>query len=170
MLSEQIAILERTPGALTALLRGLPRALVATKIEGPDTWSAIEVVAHLISADETAWLPRLRTILEHGASAPFPPPRQLLPPERIAGRDIESLLEEFSTARGGNVAVVRDLEESQLDLEGMHPHYGRVTLRELVSTWSVHDLNHQSQICRVVAKCFADRTGNWRGSLPILER
>jgi hypothetical protein len=46
-LAEGVAVLERTPAALRALLGGLPPAWTDAN-EGPDTWSPYIVVGHLM--------------------------------------------------------------------------------------------------------------------------
>lgn len=55
-------ILARTPGALHALLDGLPDPWTRAG-EGPDTFSPFDVVGHLIDGEETDWIPRARIIL-----------------------------------------------------------------------------------------------------------
>ena len=72
VLAEAIVILERTPGALRALLSGLPEVWT-TADEGPDTFSALDVVGHLIDGERDDWIPRARTILEQGPAKPFEP-------------------------------------------------------------------------------------------------
>src|SRR5581483_5406830 len=67
---EIVALLSRTPAALDALLRGLPDAWTRG-VEGDGTWSAIDIVGHLIHGERTDWIPRARMILEHGESRTF---------------------------------------------------------------------------------------------------
>jgi hypothetical protein len=76
-MSEAIAVLTRTPATLDALLRGLPKIWVRSNEgrsnEGKDTWNAFDIVGHLISAERTDWMPRVRILLEHGDSRAFDP-------------------------------------------------------------------------------------------------
>ncbi len=67
-----IAVLSRTPATLNALLRGLPNMWVRGD-EGKDTWSAFDIMGHLIVGERTDWMPRLRIILENGEARPFDP-------------------------------------------------------------------------------------------------
>jgi DinB superfamily len=71
-LDEAKTFLRRTPQVLDALLRGLPEAWVHEN-EGPDTWSSFDVVGHLIEAEETNWILRVRHLIEHGEASAFPP-------------------------------------------------------------------------------------------------
>ena len=69
---EAVALLTRTPAVLDALLRGLPGAWVHGT-EGKDTWSAFDIVGHLVSAERRDWMPRVRILLEHGEARAFNP-------------------------------------------------------------------------------------------------
>jgi hypothetical protein len=43
-----------------------------------------------------------------------------------------------------------------------------VTLRHLLATWVAHDLDHLTQIARVIARQYADDVGPWRAYLRII--
>lgn len=55
-LDEAREVLTRTPRLLDGWLRGLPDAWVRAQ-EGPDTWSAYDVVGHLVHGELTDWTP-----------------------------------------------------------------------------------------------------------------
>ena len=61
-LEEVVAVLERTPASLTAMLLGLPEKWT-TATEGPQTWSPYDVIGHLIHGERTDWMIRGRHIL-----------------------------------------------------------------------------------------------------------
>jgi len=61
-----------------------------------------------------------------------------------------------------------DLSDAQLDLIGEHPSLGRVTLRQLLAAWVVHDLGHIAQVARVMAKQYRAEVGPWVPFLPVL--
>lgn len=170
-LAETLDLLERTPAVLTGLLRGTSPAWHAIA-EGPETWSAIEVVGHLIHGEETDWIPRARIVLEHRDTRPFEPFDRFAQLSRFAGWSLEALLDRFGELRRDNLDIVRrwNLSEAQLELPGLHPALGRVTLRQLLATWAAHDLNHLGQISRVMAKRYVEEVGPWRAYLAILER
>src|SRR5208283_4461398 len=71
-LGDTVAVLSRTPASLDALLRGLPSGWVRSD-EGKDTWSAFDIVGHLIVGERTDWMPRVRIILENGEARTFDP-------------------------------------------------------------------------------------------------
>lgn len=159
--------LRRTPATLRALLGGADGAWVRAN-EGPDTFSAFDNVGHLIDGEETDWIPRARIILAGGG--PFPPYDRLRHRTRNAGRSMDSLLDEFERLRRANVDLLRSwhLTDAQLAMTGEHATFGRVTLRQMLATWVVHDLGHLAQISRVLAKQHRDDVGPWERFLPVL--
>ncbi|GAB4324296.1 MAG: hypothetical protein Kow0074_17130 [Candidatus Zixiibacteriota bacterium] len=166
-----IAILQRTPGTLQALLQGLDDALIHANL-GEGTFSPFDVVGHLIHGERTDWIPRVRHILEHGESRPFEPFDRFAQFEENRGKSLVQLLDEFAEQRRHSLTVLRQLPLTEDDLNrfGQHPEFGRVTLRQLLSTWAVHDLNHIRQIVRTIALQYADHVGPWRKYLSILKR
>ena len=80
-----IAVLERTPATLRALLDGLPEGWTQGN-EGPDTFSPFDVVGHLIDGEETDWIPRARIILARQPEGRFSPYDRFRHRTRNAGR------------------------------------------------------------------------------------
>ena len=166
---EAAAILARTPAALDALLRGLPDGWI-TSNEGGETWSAFDVIGHLIHGERTDWMPRVRIILEHGESRPFDKFDRFAQFAASDGRGLGSLLDEFAMLRRENLRQLSALALRDADLEkrGRHPELGVVTLRQLLATWVAHDLDHVVQISRVLARQYSDEVGPWRAFLRII--
>lgn len=164
-----IEILGRSPATLRALLGGLGAPWVRGT-EGPDTFSPFDVVGHLIDGEETDWIPRARIILAKGPELRFDPYDRFRHRARNAGAPLESLLAEFASLRAGNLDLLRtwNLTARDLDLPGEHPSLGRVTLRQLLAAWVVHDLGHVAQVARVMAKQYRDEVGPWVPFLPVL--
>jgi len=164
-----VAILERTPAALRALLSGLG-AEWTNATEGPDTWSPFLNMAHLIQGERTDWIVRSRIILAQGTNRKFTPFDMAA--HLAERRPLPELLDEFARLRAENLATLRSwtLTDAQLSLTGEHPEFGAVSLRQLLATWVAHDLGHVAQISRVMAKQYREAVGPWRAYLPILDR
>jgi DinB superfamily len=162
-------VLARTPPTLDALLRDLPEEWVRAT-EGPDTFSPFDVVGHLIDGEETDWIPRARIILARGPDLRFEPYDRFRHRTRNLGRTLASLLTEFAELRSANLALLTSwkLTPASLDLRGMHPGLGSVTLGQLLAAWVVHDLGHVAQVARVMAKRYRQGVGPWVPFLPIL--
>jgi hypothetical protein len=170
-LKDGTAVLERTPHALRALLDGLPSAWTDAT-EGPNTWSPYVVVGHLIHAERADWIPRARIILAQGDDRRFTPFDREAQFRESAGKSLAELLDEFATLRAESLATLAGwrLGDAELALEGEHPAFGAVTLRQLLATWVAHDLTHVAQTTRVMAKQYRDAVGPWRAYLPIMDR
>lgn len=168
-LDSALAIWQRTPAALDALLRDLPESLLHAN-EGPDTFSSFDVIGHLIDGEESDWMVRARLILAQGSERTFVPFDRFRHRRRNAGRSIGALLDEFAELRRANLVELRSwqLTPPQLSLTGIHPAFGEVTLRQLLATWMVHDLGHIAQVARVIAKQQRDEVGPWIAFLPVL--
>lgn len=168
---DAVAILRRTPATLKALLNGLPEAWTHVG-EGPDTWSAYDVVGHLLHGEQADWMARARIILEHGEARPFDRFNRTAMFEDYQGYSLERLLDEFEAARSLNLETLRgmNLTPVKLALKGTHPSLGTVTLSQLLSTWVVHDLNHIGQIVEVMSRQYAEAVGPWSAFLSILTR
>ena len=170
-LADGIAILERTPGVLRALLSGLESQWIEGT-EGPETWSPYIIIGHLIHGEKTDWIPRALIILEQGDNRRFTPFDRFAQFEESKGKSLATLLDEFEQMRARNLGILSawQLTDEQLALEGEHPELGRVTLRQLLATWVAHDLGHIAQASRVMAKQYRDAVGPWRAYLPVMDR
>lgn len=169
-LEECFAILSRTPAALDALLRDLPDTWTMAT-EGPDTWSPYVVIGHLIHGERADWMPRLSIVLTHGANRPFDPFDREAQFRESGGKSLPALLDEFSAIRRENLARLREwnVTPEQLKLQGMHPALGPVTARQLLATWTAHDLGHIVQVNRVMAKRFKEEVGPWAEYLSVMQ-
>jgi len=170
-LSQTVALLARTPATLNALLRDLPDAWTRQN-EGDGSWSAFDIVGHLIHGERTDWIPRARIVLTQGANRRFEPYDRFAQVRESQGKSLAELLDEFARLRAQNLATLRGwkLSERELALEGEHPELGPVTLRQLLATWVAHDLGHVAQTTRVMAKQYREAVGPWRLYLPVLDR
>lgn len=167
-LPDTVAILERTPGLLSAWLTGLPERWVRAT-EGEGTWAPYDVIGHLIHGERTDWIPRARHILA-GEARPFEPFDRTAQFTESQGKSLNELLATFAALRRENVAALSAMNLTQADLgrKGQHPALGAVTLGQLLATWVVHDLDHVGQIARTMAKAYKSEVGPWSAYLSIL--
>lgn len=168
VLDEALTMLARTPATLRSMLLDLPNAWHHSDY-GPATFSPFDVVGHLITGERTDWLPRIRTISQHGEGVPFAPYDRYAQFETSHDKDMNELLHEFSKLRSANLEEVHAMRLTTADLgrTGTHPALGRVTLQNLLATWVVHDINHTAQICRGLAARYQPVVGPWREYLGI---
>jgi hypothetical protein len=163
-------LLARTPAALDALLRDLPEAWTLGN-EGVNTWSAFDVVGHLIHGERTDWIPRARVILEFGETRDFEPFDRWGQERESEGKSLGQLLDEFARLRAEGLGELRamNLQPDDLERHGRHPALGVVTLSQLLATWAAHDLTHLHQISRVMAHQYDAAVGPWHAYLGVLK-
>jgi hypothetical protein len=170
-LTDGMAVLERTPHTLRAMLAGLPSTWIDAT-EGPETWSPYVIVGHLIHGERTDWIPRAQLILAQGPERRFAPFDRFAQFRESQGKSLADLLDEFARLRAENLATLAGwrLTDAQLAFQGEHPDFGPVTLRQLLATWVAHDLGHVAQTARVMAKQYRAAVGPWRAYLPVMDR
>jgi uncharacterized damage-inducible protein DinB len=169
-LEDTISLLGRTPAALNALLRDLPDTWTLRN-EGENTWSAFDIMGHLIHGERTDWMPRVRMILSSGDSQTFEPFDRWAQLKESQGKSLDELLDEFGRLRSENLAALRalSLRPEDLPLRGRHPALGSVTLSQLLATWAAHDLTHLHQISRVMAHQYRNAVGPWIDFLGVMK-
>lgn len=170
-LERTLSVLERTPQALDAMLRGLQEEWTRSN-EGEGTWSAFDVVVHLIHCEHDNWVPRARVILESGGEVrQFPAFDRRGEIYESRSMKLEEVLERFAQVRAENLRTVRSwgLGPQELAMPGRHPALGDVTLAQLMATWAAHDLNHLHQISRVMAYQYREAVGPWREFMGVMK-
>ncbi len=170
-LKKSLDILRRTPLVLDALLRDISDDWALCN-EGEGTFSPFDVLGHLLHGEKTDWIPRLELILGNAVDKTFTPYDRFAQYEESKGKTLNQLLGEFKGLRYKNIEI---LESKQLGKEDLlktarHPKFGEVTLHQLLSTWTIHDLSHLSQIGRVMCKHYKQDVGPWVEYMPILTR
>ena len=168
-LKEAIGILGRTPAVLISLLSGLSPTWIYNN-EGGESWSPFDIVGHLIHGEKNDWILRAKIILEYGEEKPFEPFDRFAQFKDSEGKTLNELLEKFTKLRNENIDVLNklNLNENDFNKMGIHPEFGKVTLKQLLSTWVVHDLSHIRQISRVMAKQYKNEIGPWEKYLPAI--
>ncbi len=168
-IEDAIAILERTPASLRAMLEGLSEPWIRAT-EGGDTWSPFDVIGHLIQGERADWMVRARHILS-GDARPFQSFDRTAQFAGSRGRSLRELLSTFAELRRENLDALRGMRLTDEDLvrTGLHPELGQVTLAQLLATWVVHDLDHIAQVVRTMARVYRSATGPWIAYLSILK-
>ena len=170
-LERAIPILERTPKVLEEYLNGLTPDWTSVD-EGEGSWSPIEILAHLILGEQTDWIIRAEIILSDSRNKAFVSFDMNSHIAYAKTKSMEELLNEFARLRADNIKILKamNLTPEELELTGLHPEFGKVSLKELLATWVTHDLGHISQISRVMACQYKDEVGPWKKYLGILNK
>jgi hypothetical protein len=145
-----LTIQAATPKKLGRLI-ACASAAKLRKRAAPGKWSASEILAHLADCEiVTAW--RMRQIL----GAPGTPIQPFDQDAWAAAghyekRDARKSLEQFRVAREGNLALLKSLTAEQWKHHGVHAERGVETIEHITYMMAGHDLNHTTQVERIVA-------------------
>jgi hypothetical protein len=153
-------LLDASQAMIETEMAALPPALLTWR-PAPGEWCALEVIGHLIEAEQRGFAGRIRTFLAEDR-----PRCQTWDPDAVARarrddeRDPAELLAEFSTLRRDSVALVETLTPADLERGGDHPEVGWLTVRDLLHEWVHHDANHIKQILANVQAYTWPQMGN----------
>ncbi len=169
-LEKAIEILTQTPTTIKSLLGNLSDDWTLSK-ENSESWSPFDVIGHYIHGEQTDWIPRSEMILAQGENVTFESFDRFAQFEISKGKTLHELLETFANLRDKNLQMLKswNLTDEQLQLTGIHPELGEVTLEQLLATWAVHDLTHIRHIVQILAKNYAENVGVWKAYLSILQ-
>jgi hypothetical protein len=170
-IDKALEILERTPKVLKSYLEKLSDEWIFCN-EGDETWSAFDIVGHLIHGEKTDWTPRLKIVLSDSEQKTFEPYNRFAQFEESKGKTLSQMLSEFSELRTDNLNYLKSISitEDDFNKNGIHPQLGEVSLKNLLATWVTHDLGHIAQISRVMAKQYKEEVGPWIDYISILNR
>ena len=168
-MDEALEVLTGTPAVLHSLLGGKSSVWLDCR-KSPEAFSPRDVVGHLMHAELTDWIPRVKTILESSDSKAFDPFDRFDFQHLLAGKNMDALLTEFKALRRQSLDTLASLkiDADKLARPGLHPDLGPVTVGNLLSTWVVHDLGHISQIVKAMAGNYREAVGPWRAYCTIL--
>lgn len=144
-----LPILGRTPAALSLLLDGLSAEGLSR--QNPEGWSIKDIVAHLLDTEESAFLVRIRRMLDEDE----PLIESIDPAARLAEagyapRSLGDLLAELVMVRADHVDWLADLTPAELARSGRHAAVGAITPATLIHQWAYHDLAHLRQILEMI--------------------
>jgi hypothetical protein len=139
-----------TPKKLQSLIKRAPASKLR-KRPAPDKWSVVEILAHLADTEiVVGW--RIRSIL----GAPGTPIQAFdqdawAAAGNYAKRDPLKSIEQFRAVRDANLALYKSLRPEQWKHFGMHAERGEESLQRILHMMAGHDINHLSQIERILA-------------------
>ena len=138
-----------TAKKLARLIKGVPAAKLR-KRPAPQKWSVAEILAHLADSEMVrGW--RMRQIL----GAPGTPIQAFDQDSWAAAghyekRAARKSLELFQVLREANLALLKSLTKEQWKHHGMHAERGVETIEHIVRMNAGHDLNHLTQVERIL--------------------
>jgi hypothetical protein len=150
-------ILSETPGYLRGLIEAAtPRELSWSP--SPDRWSVTQIVAHLADAEIVgAW--RFRSILAtDGIRLQAYDQDVWASAFHYETTDPHASVALFAALRSSTLAVLRGVDPARLEHAGRHDERGRESVGHIMRMYAGHDLNHRSQIERLLEAARAGQT------------
>jgi len=147
---EPLKVQAATAKKLERLIKGVSPAKLR-KRPAPDKWSVAEIIVHLADTEVAGgW--RMRAIL----GAPGSPVAAFDQDSWVKAlhyekRDARKCLEQFRVLRETNLAMLKLLAPEQWKHFGMHSERGEETIEHITKMFAGHDLNHISQIEKILA-------------------
>ena len=162
-------LLAQTPRIVEGLVAAAPpEALTFREADG--AWHIVEVLSHIADGEITDWMPRIERILSDGGRfLPFDREGGFT---RYRGWTAEALVGEFGQLRRANLEKLDSfrLSATHLQMTGVHPEFGEVTLDQLLACWAAHDVAHVAQMSRLLTRSFGRHVGPWRKYFSLLDR
>lgn len=151
--SDIISELETSMHASIAFYRSLkPEALHTKVYQDGQEWTVIQVLAHWTTIEKSMqWL--FNDILSGGAGAPpdFDIERfNRSQPRKLFELDLDALIEQFCLVRETTISIVRNMDETDLDREGMHAFHGHGKLERFIRWAYEHQRIHEDEMRQVV--------------------
>ncbi len=150
------AMLTATPGRWHGLSGTLPADLLMRR-PAPTEWSAVECLQHMIDTERIFQF-RVQCFLDNKDFPAFNPDSQ---GTKTGEHSLTELAGEFEALRTQSLKAIQWLTEADLDRRVRHQELGPVTLREMLSEWAAHDLNHTIQAERALMQPFLLECGPW---------
>lgn len=123
-----------------------------------EAFTALEQVCHVRDIEIDGYHVRFRRTLDEESPTLASIDSESLAKQRdYAGADARRMFAEFREARAHTLALLRGLDEQQLQRPAVFEGYGRVTLRGLVHYLCSHDQQHLSGLQWLLGKIDASR-------------
>ena len=138
------------PAKLAKLLKGVSPS-VAKKRPAPDKWSIAEIVAHIADTELVGGY-RIRAILgQPGTPIIGFDQDAWVKALHYEKHDLRKSCEQYRALREANIALLKTLTPEQWKHVGMHSERGPESVETIAKMFAGHDLNHFSQIEKILA-------------------
>jgi hypothetical protein len=151
--SDIISELKDSMHASIALFRSLkPEELHKKVYQDGESWTVVQVLAHLTTIEQSMqWL--FNNMLSGGPGAPpdFDVERfNRSQPKKLFNLTLDELIQQFCSVREKTISIVQNMDEDDLDREGLHAYHGHGTLERFIRWAYEHQRMHEDDIQRVL--------------------
>jgi hypothetical protein len=122
------------------------------KRPSPEQWSLTEIVCHMRDVEREVYHARFETMIKQvNAFIPGVSPDEWAEERGYAAQNGRQALNDFLTARGETVDLLKSLPPELWDKQGQHAYFGPTSMQELVYLSVRHDDIHWEQIRGMLA-------------------
>ncbi len=153
-----LSIIQRTPGHLRSLTRGIDRDLLNAPLDSE--WSLATLISHMIDVEALGFRQRIgRIIQEDNPLLPTINPADDadttagLPPFAV-------LLDAFEATRNDSLGWISTLDPNSFQRTGQHAAAGTITPNNIFHWWAIHDLAHIRQATHMLQSQLEPQLGN----------
>ncbi|HUX46292.1 MAG TPA: DinB family protein [Terracidiphilus sp.] len=140
-------ILSTTPSTLSSLIKALGPERTAEPI-APGKWSPAQIACHLTDCEIAFGFRMRQTLAEDNHTVqPFDQDKWA---ESYSHMTVAQALASFAALRNWNLQLIRGAMPASAGKTAVHPERGALTFESIVSTMAGHDLNHLSQLKKLL--------------------
>jgi hypothetical protein len=142
--------LRKNPLILDAILRDVTQKRAASATDGPDGWSVLEVMCHLLDFEEIFFTRARRILNETKPHFQAVDQLELVRLHDYKHQDLRDRFERYVELRRQLIALIEHSTDAQWSRRGVYADSTVVTLLELAINIGLHDVNHIEQIVRAL--------------------
>jgi len=144
--TEASARLAATAAGIGALISDLSADQARWRPDA-DSWSALEVICHLVDEEREDFRQRIDLTL-HRPDAPFPPiaPQKWVTERGYNTRDLREMAAQFQAERVQSLAWLATLADADWTRARSRPNSPEMHAGDFLASWVAHDLLHLRQL------------------------
>lgn len=142
--------LRKNPLILDAILHDVSQERATSATDGPDGWSVLAVMCHLLDFEEIFFTRARRILSEPKPQFPAVDQLELAQLHDYPNQDLRDQFERYVELRRQLIALIELCSEDQWSRHGVYADSTVVTLLELAINIGLHDVNHIEQIVRAL--------------------
>lgn len=149
---KHLILMHRTMLLITNIVQSAPTEAMTRYTDGEGGWSAVEVLGHLLDANEIFTARARRILTEDNPHFENFPHEQMVIDRNYRQQKPLDVLARLHESRQQTLALFETLTPEQWERAGVHPEYGEWTMTDALMQIGHHDVNHLEQMTRILSQ------------------
>ena len=145
---ELLDVYRATPQTLRALVQGVDDERARERPD-EDSWSIVEVVAHLADAEDNAHARVRRMLAEDNPAFEGYDEQEWARARNYRAMKLGDVLRRFEEQRAAQIGTLEQLDGDAWERPARHNQLGAITVSSITAHMTVHDAIHLAQIARM---------------------